>query len=267
MDVEGLLEQSGLTRTEAKVYLCLLGQSPLPAATIADQTGTSRSAVYVVLRSLVDKGCIDAGAGYSSKYRAVPPERALVGLVERDRAELAERERHVDDALPRLAELFEQTIPPDGEIVEVLRTPKVVGERFDRLQAEARETIDIVVRGPVEVGGANEAELAALRRGVRARAIYDTAVLGEPAVARNLNHWAKAGEEARVHPGQLPMKFAIFDGRAVVMPLAAPGLPGVVAIIVRSEELAAALGLLFTTLWEGAQPLAAYLAGSGQDGE
>src|SRR5690606_29382636 len=104
--LELLLERLGLTKTEAKVYLCLLDQSPMAAAAIADQTGTSRSSVYLVLRSLVSKGLIDAGAGYNSRYHAAPPDRALTGLLERNRAELDAQQRHVDEALPHLTARF-----------------------------------------------------------------------------------------------------------------------------------------------------------------
>jgi HTH-type transcriptional regulator, sugar sensing transcriptional regulator len=255
LQLETLLEELGLPGTEARAYLCLLGQSPLSATTIADLTGISRSSVYLVLRSLVDKGLIDAGVGYSSRYSAAPPQQALAGLLERERAELQSRERRLEQALPRLTELFEQSSGVTGEIVEVLRTPRLVGERFDRLQADARHTVEVVVRGPVQVGGANEAEVAALRRGVRARAIYDRGVLDDPSVVRHLGSWISEGEQARVYPGELPMKFALFDSHIVMMPLVAPGVTGVVAIIVRNHQLAAALGMLFNTLWDSAVPL------------
>ncbi|WP_020577453.1 TrmB family transcriptional regulator [Actinopolymorpha alba] len=257
MNLEPALEELGLSKTEARVYLCLLGQSPLAAATIADRTGTSRSSLYLVLRSLVDKGFIAAGAGYSSRYHPVPPQHALGGLLERDRAQLDRRERHAEDALPALSEIFERSGAGTevGEIVEILRTPKLIGERFDRLQSAAKNTIDIVVRGPIQVGGVNQAEQEALRRGVRARAIYDSAALDDPSVAGNLSAWLAEGEQARVYDGELPMKFALFDGHTVLMPLVAPGVTGVVAIIVRNRELAAALGFLFETIWERSEPL------------
>src|SRR3954447_23275627 len=128
-ETEALLEDLGLSKTEAKVYLCLLGEAPLPAATIADRTATSRSSVYLILRSLVDKGLIDAGAGYSSRYHAAPPDRALAALLERDRLELDNRRQQVKRMLPDLTTLFEQNSRADGELVEILRTPSLVGER------------------------------------------------------------------------------------------------------------------------------------------
>lgn len=261
--LEALLEQLGLTKTESKVYLCLLDQSPLAAAAIADLAGTSRSSVYLVLRSLVGKGLIDAGAGYSSRYHAAPPQRALTGLLERNRAELLAQEQHVEAALPDLTELFEQNQNvEDGEIVEILRTPALIGERFERLQAETTETIDVVVRGPLQVGGSNEAELAALQRGVRARGIYDRNVLAEPSIDTNLRAWTTQGEQARLYPGDLPMKFAIFDSNTVLMPLVVPGMSGMIAIIVRNPELAATLTFLFDTLWDRSEPLEHHLASS-----
>ncbi|WP_162606415.1 TrmB family transcriptional regulator [Jiangella asiatica] len=255
MQTETLLEDLGLSKTEARVYLCLLEQSPLAAGTIADLTGTSRSSVYLILRSLVDKGLVDAGAGYNSRYQPAAPDRALAGLLARGRDELREREKRVETALPDLMKLFQDNAGSDGEIVEILRTPKLVGERFDRLHAAAEHTVDFVVREPVQLGGTNQAELDALGRGVRARAVYDRAVMGNASIARNIDAWVEAGEQARVYDGELPMKFAVFDSHTVVMPLFTPGVSGVVAIIVRSRELAGALGFLFQTLWERSSPL------------
>lgn len=258
MDVAPVLESLGLSKAETKVYWCLLGESPLPATTIADLTGTSRSSVYLVLRSLADKGLIEAGAGYSSRYHAVPPRRALPALLERERAELRAREQHVDQVLPQLSERFDDCVGEDGDILELLRTPKIVGERFDRLQSEARHTIDIVVRGPIQVGGVNEAETAALRRGVRTRAIYDRSVLTDPSVSRHLDTWTAQGEQARWYAEDLPMKFAVFDSHTVLMPLVSLTVQGVAAIVVRHRELAAGLEFLFATLWERAEPLDTY---------
>lgn len=39
--LELTLEQLGLTKTEAKVYPCLLDRSPLPASSISDVAGTA----------------------------------------------------------------------------------------------------------------------------------------------------------------------------------------------------------------------------------
>src|SRR5690606_32059225 len=127
-------------------YLRVLEQPSLSAAEVADLAGISRSSAYVILRSLAEKGLVDAGVGYNSRYQPAPPDRALGQLLERERAVLGERERKVHDVLPELSELYAQRTPVDGELVEILRTPAVVAERFDRLQNEVRESIDIVVR-------------------------------------------------------------------------------------------------------------------------
>ena len=260
MDSAAMLQHLGLTKSEARVYLGVLEQPSLSAAEVADLAGISRSSAYVILRSLAEKGLVDAGVGYSSRYQPAPPERALGQLLERERAVLDEREQHVRDVLPELSELFAQRGPVDGELVEILRTPAVVSERFDRLQTEVQETIDIVVRGPIEIGGSNQAETEALGRGVRCRAIYAESALEHPTMVQNLSTWVTQGEEARVFRGELPMKFAVFDGQTVLMPLVAPGVSGVVVVLVRNAELGAALGYLFDTLWAEAHPIDVFAA-------
>jgi predicted transcriptional regulator len=260
-----MLEQLGLSKTEARVYLCVLEQASLSAAEVAGLAGISRSSAYVILGTLAEKGMVDAGAGYSGRYQPAPPERALGRLLEERRVELAERERQVEDMLPELTDRYDQRGSVDGELVEILRTPLVVSERFNRLQAETQETIDILVRGPIEIGGPNDAELDALRRGVVCRALYDGSALQHPAMVEHLGTWVTQGEEARVYEGNLPMKFAIFDGQTVLLPLSADDGSGVVVVIVRNAGLGATLGHLFDALWNDANPIEpSVTAGGGQ---
>jgi hypothetical protein len=58
------------------------------------------------------------------------------------------------------------------------------------------------------------------------------------------------------------MKCVIFDSNTVLMPLIAPGVNGLIAIIVRIPELAATLAFLFETLWERSESLEPDLASS-----
>jgi HTH-type transcriptional regulator, sugar sensing transcriptional regulator len=102
---------------------------------------------------------------------------------------------------------------------------------------------------PVSAGAAGPVKASG------ARAIYDRTALDDPSVHSHLDLWTAEGEQARHYPGELPMKFAVFDTQAVIMPLMSPGVSGVFAVIVRNRDLAATLELLFDTLWEGCEPL------------
>lgn len=61
----------GLTRQEAAIYLCLLGNSELSGYEVSKLTGISRSNVYGALAGLVEKGAAYLLEGETNKYTAV----------------------------------------------------------------------------------------------------------------------------------------------------------------------------------------------------
>ncbi len=93
-----------------------------------------------------------------------------------------------------------------------------------------------------------------MRRGVRYRCIYERAIIDTAEVKPYLSSWIAAGEEARVHEGELPHKLAIFDRQNILMPLITPGGNGR-TLFIRHPQLATSLGMLFDFLWERAGQL------------
>src|SRR5690242_1795958 len=87
------LEQLGLSTPEAQLYVVLIENGSLAAAAAASLAGIQRSNVYPILMSLTDKGLVEGGAGYGSKFTAVPPDLALPYLISRDQEELARRDQ------------------------------------------------------------------------------------------------------------------------------------------------------------------------------
>lgn len=68
------LVQFGLTRQEAAIYLCLLGNRELSGYEVSKLTGISRSNVYGALAGLVDEGAAYLLEGETNKYTAVSIE-------------------------------------------------------------------------------------------------------------------------------------------------------------------------------------------------
>src|SRR5437870_1682079 len=87
------LVELGLSPTEAQIYLVLLQSAALSASAIAGATGLSRTAVYQILCTLSDKGLVESGAGYGSKFAVVAPERALPGLIAQEEQAVAQRKK------------------------------------------------------------------------------------------------------------------------------------------------------------------------------
>jgi sugar-specific transcriptional regulator TrmB len=251
------LEKLGLSGPEAQIYLTLLrNQPPLGASALAASTGISRSNVYLALNVLVDMGLIEAEAGYGSRFSAVSPDQALPALVARKSNELQECKRRAAELVRQLESL---TIPAENtaEVIQILRDPRVITERFERLQFEAERQIEVCVKAPFFMGPvANTAQEKTLRRGVRGRGLYEHAVLDAPEVRPYLEKWVAMGEEARIYDGELPHKLALFDRQSVLLPLFMPG-DRVRTLFIRHQPLATSLGMLFDSLWEHAEPITA----------
>lgn len=250
------LEKLGLSAAEAQVYFVLVrnGRS-LGASAVAAATGVPRTNVYPILNSLLDMGIVQAEAGYGSQYRAVRPKEALPSLILRAREDLAQRE-HVARELVEHFESFAESSENNGtsEVIQVLRDPRVIAERFERLQLEVERQLDIFVKAPFFAPQGNPAGDNLARRGVRSRALYERAVLEAPDIQPYVAKWISQGEESRVHEGALPHKLAIFDQRHVLMPLVMSDGQGK-ALSITHPQLATSLGMLFDFLWARGKPL------------
>jgi sugar-specific transcriptional regulator TrmB len=249
------LEELGLSTPEAQAYTTLLNHGSLGAAAVAQRSGIQRSNVYAVLSSLAEKGLIEAGTGYGSKFNAVLPDEALRLLMVREREKLVQRERLAEELAQRMAPFANASEAAPEELIQVLRNPRAVAERFERLELEAERQIDIFTKPPFFMRPGNPAEEKALRRGVKVRGLYEKAALEDPGVKPYFSKWITAGEEARIYDGELPHKLAIFDAQVVLMPLIRPG-EQTKTLLIRHAQLAQSLSLAFQYVWDRAEAIA-----------
>jgi len=265
------LEKLGLSPVQAQVYLALVRHAEgIGASALAAAAGVPRPSVYPALESLIGKGMVENGEGYGSHFAAVAPEEGLRRLIAAEKENLlerlSEREFLAADLIKglRLAAAPTQSASK-AELVEVLRDPRVCGDRFQKLQRETEREVDVLVKAPMFLKGSNPAESESLRRGVKNRAIYESAVLEHEGIGPYLKSWIAAGEEAREYKGKLPLKLALFDDRIAWMPLEtnAKRHP-VVSVLIRHHALGQALRLLFDYLWKESQPIRFGVKGARQ---
>jgi sugar-specific transcriptional regulator TrmB len=252
------LTKLGLTPTEAEVYLTVLQTGATSATAIATATGLARTAVYPSLASLADKGLVEGGIGYGSKFTAVPPDEALSGLIAQEKQTISEREQVAEKLAEALSHFAAESESAVDEPVQILRTRHVINQRLDRLILEAERTIDVMVKAPILARTGNPAQQKAQRRGVHSRALYERGVLEDPAIKQYLQGWVKLGEEARIYDGDLPYKLVIFDGEVVLITLTGRGAEPS-ALFVRHEPLAKSLTEWFNLRWQDGKSLGEYL--------
>lgn len=262
------LEKLGLSASEAQAYLALLRNGgTLGASAVAAATKVTRTNAYPILNALIDKGLVETEVGYGSRFSVVPAGRALPALIARKSDELLQCRHIAGDLVRQLAKLS-KAAGDNGEVeqIQVLRDPRVFAQRFERLQDEAKEQIEVFVKAPIlNPRYSNPRQEKAIRRGVRVRGIYERAIVDTPEIKPYLSKWIAGGETARVHEGELPHKLAIFDRRSILIPLVPPaGQVGrILFAYIRHPQLAASLGMLFDFLWERAEPLAAERKNAG----
>ena len=256
------LKHLGLSNAEAAVYSTLAhSHSPLGASAVAAAMGLTRTNIYPVLKALVEKGMVQNGEGYGSQFAALAPEEALPRLIAAEREKLAQRELLAGELIKEFR-LKADPIPdaPEAKLIEVLRDPRIRGERFQQLQREAEREVDTlasVASVPLQqrrIG--NPALCESLRRGIKHRVIYEPALLKHEYIAPFLKGWIELGEQARVYKGLLPLKFALFDDKIAWMPLEvnASHHP-VISLVIRHQALGQTLRLLFDHLWKQSEPL------------
>jgi DNA-binding MarR family transcriptional regulator len=248
------LQDLGLSAQESLCYQELLRRGPQSATVLAEAVGVTRSGVYPVVHALVEKGLVEGGTGYGSRFHAVTPSAALKSLVAREREVVELHERLAEELIADLSTLVTPDIDGDAPTIEILRDRRLVGERYERLQLEATQGVDVTIKGPIVGPKDNPVEEVCLESGIPNRSLYESDVLEDEELVGYVERWVSLGEEARVFPGSLPLKFALFDRVTVLMPLETPREPqGVTAVLIRHASLGAALGILFDTFWASAE--------------
>jgi len=97
-----IFEEIGLTKSEIKVYMALLGLGSSTTGPIVEKSGASSSKIYEILDKLIQKGLVSyiikAGTKY---YEASDPERIMDYLDEKEK-KLKDQKSDVKNILPEL---------------------------------------------------------------------------------------------------------------------------------------------------------------------
>jgi len=144
-------------------------------------------------------------------------------------------------------------------MIEVVTGVDAIRHRYQQVQQAATVEIRSFVTAPFVAvpPGENTAEPAALTRGIRNRAVLETAVLTEPNATEEIVDSLRRGLELRVVE-RLPLKLVLADTDLALVPLQVDsGVPGGEpgAVLLQRSGLLAALDALFESVWQQAYPL------------
>jgi sugar-specific transcriptional regulator TrmB len=208
----------GLDADTEAVYRELLTRGGGTAESLVTALRLNRDQAVAHLERLHRNGLL--GRRSSGEYQTVDPRHALAALVESRTRQLAA----VRDAATSLGELFDEarrsgTPQPDTRTIS---GAEEVGDCYYRLKQAARREICELERPPYLLAPNEPLDEAAIRRGVRVRAVYAAASFDDDGGWQDLGSLVSRGEEARVVPA-LPVKLALVDRSAAMVSLTLDG--------------------------------------------
>jgi sugar-specific transcriptional regulator TrmB len=256
-DLIDRLVRHGLGQGEARCYIGMLAPRAFRVSEVAVEAGLPRSRTYELIRSLVRFGlCTEVAGGGVARFRAVPPNEAILRLEE----SLAEQARRRDLALNGILQALMGRGDPRGgdrEPVEMLhRRDQIITQIGEAIAGAAREVLTIM--NTFWVPTVCEAMQDRLDAGVRVRAVLDRPCLDSDPHQEWVAAYADApGFEARV-VDHLDLMFTLIDRHTTFLNLVIPEIdvPGSrgEALRIRHAGLGQTFHDAFQRLWRRGVP-------------
>lgn len=105
--MEKLLEEFGLTKTEAKIYLLLLRLGSVPASEIIKKAQLHRTTVYDVLERLIEKGLIAYIVKNDKKHFEAASPTKFLNKAEEEKARAEEKKKLAEQLISSLQKISE----------------------------------------------------------------------------------------------------------------------------------------------------------------
>jgi sugar-specific transcriptional regulator TrmB len=126
-DIEELMRRLGLTSNEIKVYMLLLNSGPLTAKDISDYAEVPFSKIYLVLKSLENKGWISSIRDRPIRYVALSPNEAVKkAKIYRER----EWEEAANKIIPALQPIYEARVVPETPEIWIVRGEENISSKI-----------------------------------------------------------------------------------------------------------------------------------------
>lgn len=107
--LEKFLQDVGFSEKEVQIYLSLLSVDNATVTELAKMTKINRTTLYPVIENLVNKNMVlEIEKGKKARFQAEPPER-LATYIQNEKSRLEEKEKLLDEIIPRLKSVSLQT--------------------------------------------------------------------------------------------------------------------------------------------------------------
>jgi len=256
-----LLEELGLDAEAESVYRLMLNHRDWDVSKIARHLSVAEEQVRDALNRLADLTLLRQSRDVPDELRPVNPEFALQLLLQRQQAELLERQQRFAESQVAVSSLIADYTTSRragmADSPESLVGLDAVQSRLEELAHRATSVCQSFMPG----GGQSAQSLMAsrpldelmLRRGVAVLTVYLDSVRNDPATLEYARWLTELGGGVRTTP-TLPVRMVLFDHMVALVPIDAEDTRrGAVQITV--PGIIRALMALFEQIWEAAVPL------------
>jgi len=108
----------GLTKTEERVYLRLLGEGNTLASSLIRKLQLHRATVYDVLNRLIEKGLASFTVVDKKKYYEASSPNRILDIIKEKKKNIEEQEKEAEKLVKELSKIKEKTPSSDIRILE-----------------------------------------------------------------------------------------------------------------------------------------------------
>jgi DNA-binding CsgD family transcriptional regulator/sugar-specific transcriptional regulator TrmB len=257
-----VLEELGLDSRAEAVYRLMLMHRDWGVREIAVSLHTSESEVRELLSRLAALTLLRQSLDAPAELRPVNPEVGLQLLLERQHAELLERQQRLAETKAAVSQLIaDYTAVPrqagtyDG--AERLDGMDAIQSRLEKLARSAQSVCLSFMPGgaqsPESLAASRPLDEHMLRRGTTVLTAYLSSVRNDPATLSYARWLTEHGGEVRTAP-TLPLRMVLFDYEVALVPIDL-GNTKLGAVQLTVPGAIAALVALFEQVWQSALPL------------
>lgn len=259
MELIEKLEEFGISRREAEVYIALLHKKEFTAPELTKITTITRTKIYEHLQNLVHKGlCNESNKNGQKVYKAVSPKIVLKDIIKNYEVELENKKKS--------SELLEKELSLMHDIglnriesldyIEVLNDQPQIRERWFNIEKNIKKELLVFTKPPYSVSleeNIKEGSKVLKKRKISTRSVYEYDQLSPDEIRdllRIIEIYQKFGEQARII-NKLPMKLAVCDETITMLALndKVSLKPGTTTLIIDHPGFAAALKNTFESYW------------------
>lgn len=256
------LQNVGISRREAEVYIALLQKKEFTAPELTKITTITRTKIYEILQNLIRKGVCNENYRDGQKvFRGIKPQIAIQNIVSNYELEIEQKKQVAISLEKELTSLHENNLNNNDPLdyIEVINDLGQIRNRWNEIQSNSKFEMLIFTKTPYSVSLEENIkdETTVINKGIKCKGIYEYVDIESDGdmdqFISMLSSYISIGEELRLIE-KLPIKLAVIDEKIAMLALNDPVSlkPSITTLVVDHPGFALAQKEVFESYWNKA---------------